>query len=249
MDPTEIHLCVVRLAVSEMRIPEFFNLLSETERRIALSFRRESQKQRYTITHGLLRSILGWYVGCRAEDIVFRYGPKGKPSLQCPSKPALYFNLAHSEQCALYGFCQGSELGVDLEFIRELPEAETLAKQFFSEQEATEIHNVSSTLRTEAFLNCWTRKEAYVKATGEGLSSPLNEFCVSLLPGEPPEFRVLNGPTGPIEKWTLLHLKPSQEYVGAVAVPLPNCCFKKQSFYNAEECLQHLRSGQPRFGS
>jgi 4'-phosphopantetheinyl transferase len=130
----------------------------------------------------------------------------------------LRFNLAHSEDLMLLAITCGREIGVDLELLRPLKEAETIAKQFFSASEYAKLCALPPDEKAKGFFNCWTRKEAYLKAQGSGTAYPLNQFEVSLEPGEPPA--LLNVTTAPNEaaRWSLQELTPVEGYLAALAV-------------------------------
>jgi len=138
-------------------------------------------------------------------------------------------------------------LGVDVEWIREISDIEEIAKQFFSPLENTDLLRAPVSQRREAFFNCWTRKEAYLKAVGTGLSVPLNRFRVSILPGQPVRFLDLEGDTHPISSWTLVHLTPAEQAVGAIAVADPCCRIVQLQYSDAEECLASFEDSKDSF--
>ena len=119
---------------------------------------------------------------------------------------------------AVYAFTQGAELGVDVEVLRPMPDAVQIAEHFFSREEREVLRTVPEERVADAFFNCWTRKEAYIKAIGEGLSEPLDRFSVTLLPDEPARFLHLGGDRQRAEQWTLFHLLPESGAVGALAL-------------------------------
>jgi 4'-phosphopantetheinyl transferase len=147
------------------------------------------------------------------EGLKFKYGPQDKPSLEtqdlsCP----VNFNLSHSHGLAVYAFSLDRELGVDVEQIRPEFAGDDIAVRYFSKRELAELRSLPQSLRAEGFFNCWTRKEAYVKARGEGLQIPLEGFDVSLTPGESPK---LYSPD--CSRWLLRSFEPATNYVAAVA--------------------------------
>lgn len=162
-------------------------VLSEDERARADRFHFERDRNHFIVARGLLRTILASYLKVKPIDLMFCYGEKGKPTLMDDGwDNSVKFNLAHSQGMALFAFSRNREIGVDLEFIRDELAGEDVAERFFSQAEVTALRGLSPEKRRQAFFNCWTRKEAYIKACGEGLSMPLNEFDVSLVPGDPP---------------------------------------------------------------
>ncbi len=143
--------------------------------------------------------------------------PQGSPLLYHEAR-VLNFNLSHSHELALYAFTYSRQVGIDIEYMRANVEYEELAQRFFSPDENAILHALPEAFKQEAFFNCWTRKEAYIKARGKGLSIPLESFDVSLRPGEPAA--LLNSREDPQEatRWELLELAPGHGYAGALAV-------------------------------
>ncbi len=196
-------------------------LLSPDERERAARFRFEQHRRRYAVGRGALRRLLGRELGITPEAISFDYGPRGKPFLAARHAGAdLQFNLSNSEELALVGFLHSREVGVDVEFLKPMPDAEEIGERFFSIPEREVLHRVPGAKKEIAFFNAWTRKEAYLKAVGEGLAVALSSFDVTLAPGEPARMLALNGDTHAAERWFYLHLDPEPRYVGAVAVEL-----------------------------
>lgn len=172
------------------------------------------------MARGMLRAILGRYLEIKPQCVRFHYKPGGKPALcddQGRQRP--HFNLSHSADVCLVAITPRQELGVDVEFLRPLPHVEKLAERYFSPAEYAVFSRVPANQKPVAFWNCWTRKEAYIKAIGEGLCVPLNRFEVSLLPGEPARFLSLDGDPKKASHWSLFHLEPLPNLLGALAVP------------------------------
>lgn len=157
------------------------------------------------------------YLDLPPSEIRFAYAPRGKPSLE-PNPTDLRFNLAHSYGLAIFGFAGGAEIGVDVEYEGRGIAGDDIAQRFFSTEEVAALRALPPADRTAGFFNCWTRKEAFVKATGEGIAYGLDRFAVSLAPGEPA--KLLSTRTDPAEaaRWTLCHIDPGPGYVGAIAV-------------------------------
>ena len=191
------------------------------------------------VGRALLRFILARYLRRQPADIVFTYGANGKPALD-NTEPTLHFNLAHSENRVVYAFSHAGELGVDIELVRSLPEFESIARHFFSPEECAQLLSLPAGQRAEAFFNCWTRKEAYLKAVGDGLMVPLNSFQVSLLPDQPAAFIKLAGDRYPASQWGLFHLNFPDGYIGALAIPLPGCTLHWWTFADAVQCFEYL---------
>jgi len=214
-----IHLWSLRLDPPEGQVAALERLLARDEIERARRFRFERHQRQYIVGRGMLRTLLGAYLGVPPERIEFTYGPRGKPFLA----PALaagapQFNLSNSDERALVGLVRGPEIGVDLEFRKPMPDCEEIAERFFSASEREVLRALPAATKEEAFFNCWTRKEAYLKAVGEGLAAPLDSFDVTLAPGEPPRMLTLRGEAAPAQRWSFHHLVPAPEYVGAIAL-------------------------------
>jgi 4'-phosphopantetheinyl transferase len=211
----EVQIWGIWLTASDSTLAYSRATLSLDERHRAERFSFENLKRSYTLSRAGLRILLGHYLGCAPNEIELTHGPKGKPALR-DSSP-LRFNASHSGQMAIYAFTLDCELGVDVEQLRELDDPESIAARFFAAAEVSELLSLKSEDRNLAFFRCWTRKEAYVKAIGDGLAIPLNRFQVTLLPGAPARLVRIAGDLATADDWTLHHLEPAQGYVGALA--------------------------------
>ena len=191
-------------------------LLAPDERARAERFRFEQHRRQYTVARGVLRSLLGRYLGADPRALAFRYASHGKPELD-GGGGALRFNVSHSGELALYAVARGREVGVDVEHVHPLDDAEEIAERFFSAAERAAFRALPPEAKEVAFFDCWTRKEAYIKAIGEGLSFPLHAFDVSLAPGEPA--RLLGAvDREQAARWTLRELDPAPGYRAALVV-------------------------------
>jgi 4'-phosphopantetheinyl transferase len=193
-------------------------LLAKDEVSRAERFHFAKDRNHFIVARAWLRKLLAAYSGIDAAELRFSYAEKGKPSLEESQRSAINFNLAHSHGMAIYAFSRGREVGVDLEFIREDLADEKIAERFFSPREVDTLSTVPAELRKEAFFNCWTRKEAYIKARGEGLSMPLDEFDVSLAPGEPAALLRNHKEPAEVTRWTMQSIPVSSGYVAALVV-------------------------------
>jgi 4'-phosphopantetheinyl transferase len=245
MGASTIHLWTVRLVASENCFEKLQCALSRDERDRAQAFQFERHQRAFVIGRGLLREILGWHLGQDPGSIEFRYSSNGKPALRNVGTSELQFNLAHSQDWAVYAVARGVELGVDIEYVHDLPDAELIAKQFFAQEEYWNLVTLHPNDRKEAFFNCWTRKEAYLKALGSGLSALLDGFQVSLEPGRPAKFLRLDTDKPGLSDWTLYHLTPSEGFVGALAVPVTGWHLEERKFSNGDECVERLRFANP----
>lgn len=194
-------------------------LLAPDERARADRFRFDRDRRRFTVARGVLRSLLGRYLGTDPRSVAFRYESHGKPVLgDAFAAHGIRFNVSHSGEMALYAFARGRELGVDVEEVRRMEDGLDIAERFFSEAEVAAFRALPEEIRDDAFFNCWTRKEAYIKAVGEGLSFPLHVFDVSLAPGEPARLLASRDPQQ-AERWSLRGLPdPAPGYRAAIVV-------------------------------
>jgi 4'-phosphopantetheinyl transferase len=187
-------------------------LLSEDERRRAAQFRSEVHGKEFVAARGMLRLVLSRYIRSRPEELTFRYGQNGKPEL---ANGTLHFNLSHSGHRAFLAVSSKQPLGVDLERIRAKAANARIAAQVFSSSETQTLAALPNTRFTEAFFKGWTRKEAFVKALGDGLSYPLDSFSVSL--GEPARIVHIDRDPTSATQWSLHHLVPEDGYIAAIA--------------------------------
>jgi 4'-phosphopantetheinyl transferase len=215
----EVHVWCASLEQPASSLRWLGQTLSADEQERAGRFHFERDRRHFIAGRGLLRTILGRYLRVEAERLQFCYGPRGKPSLlETCGGDTLCFNVSHSHGLALYAVTHGRKVGVDVEWMRPLDDIEQIAERFFSARENATFRALAPDQKVEAFFNCWTRKEAYIKATGDGLSRPLDEFDVSLAPGEPA--RLLHVASDPQEaaRWLLRGLTPAPDYAAAVIV-------------------------------
>jgi len=192
--------------------------MTDDERERAARYRFERDRARYIVARGTLRAILGRYLGVAPADVRFMYGPHGKPALALEHDTDLSFNLSHAGGAALYAVTRGRRVGVDLEQV--LPDNTDLgvAARFFSPREVDMLRALPPQVRHEAFFRCWTRKEAYVKARGDGLSLDLTSFDVSLAPGEPPALLATRPDPREAARWSLHDVDAGPGYAAALAV-------------------------------
>ena len=216
LQPGEIHVWSVRLDPPADRVEALGRSLSPDEWARANRFRFDRHRRQYVVGRGALRELLAAYLGTRPELVRFNYGPRGKPFLE--ERSDLYFNLSNSDEMALIGFVLGREIGVDIEYLKRMPDCEQIAERFFSESERVVLRGIPAERKEETFFNCWTRKEAYLKAVGEGLAAPLDSFDVTLAPGEPPRMLTLRGDAEAASRWLFEHLRPAPDYIGAIAL-------------------------------
>jgi len=212
----DIHVWRWSLATDSRQLNQSFDLLNDEEQRRAARFRFQVDRERFVVARGCLRMLLAGYLDQPPEGIRFRYGTHGKPELDVSgSGSCLQFNLSHSHEIALCALARGRRVGVDVEKVaRESVEGVAIADQFFTTEEAQKVRSARPEARAEAFLRIWTRKEAYLKGLGEGITGSLNQFSVSL------EDSTLASASGADEvpNWSLHELCPCPGYVAALAV-------------------------------
>lgn len=217
----DVHVWCVELNGSA-RVERFlFELLSPDERDRAEGFYCQEHRNRYIMARGMLRTLLARYLEAEPDRLRFDYGPHGKPALadiHHKGQDRLRFNMSHSHELALYAMVRNHEIGIDVERVREGSAIEKVAMRFFSPQEIATLRSLPSSQQTQGFFNCWTRKEAYIKALGEGLSHPLDGFDVSLAPGVPAELLGLRCKQQEGSGWCLHELSLGPNYAATVAV-------------------------------
>lgn len=214
-----VHLWRIVLDVPRIQLERLWTFLSGDERQRAGKFYFHRDRDKYVAARGSLREILGRYLMIPPGEISFVYGDHGKPAISGDrDAETLEFNLSHSGELALVGVTRGRKIGVDVERIVDRRADEQIARRFFSMHEVRDYLSLPREQRKEAFFRCWTRKESYIKARGEGLSRPLEQFDVSLKPGEQAALLESRIDSTETQQWTLSHVDPADGYVGAVAV-------------------------------
>lgn len=193
--------------------------LSEDERARAARFRFPEHRQAFVAGRGIQREILSRYTGLPPAAIAYHLSAHGKPALDgAAASSGISFNVSNAGDLSLYAVTLRQEIGVDLEQVRPMPDGMDIARRFFSAPENEAFAGVPESDRDLAFFHCWTRKEAYIKAVGEGLSMPLDRFDVSFLPGRPPRLLATRGAPDEAARWTMLELHPGPGYVGALVI-------------------------------
>ncbi len=216
----EVHAWTASRDGAEPVVEAMRGLLDDDERARADRFLSPVDRRRFAVGRGLLRTILGRYLGRPPEGLRFVANAHGKPSLDPASgvDPTLRFNLAHSGSLILIGLARGRDLGVDIERVRPDFGGEALAGRFFAPGEVATLRGLPAEARTLAFFHGWTRKEAYIKAKGKGLAIPLDEFEVAIDPSRPAA--LLSTRPDPLDaaRWSLVELATEPGYVAAACV-------------------------------
>jgi len=223
LQPHQVDVWRICLDLESATIKQLESTLSADESQRAARFRFPNDKRSYIVAHGGLREILVRYLLCEPGKLSFSTGEYGKPTLENHN---LEFNLSHSGEFALIAVSQACRIGVDVERHRPDLEHEKIAHRFFSPNEVTELLALPPEKRAPGFFNCWTRKEAYIKAHGLGLSMALDSFDVSLTPNEPTFLRATRPNPKEAFRWTLVSLQVGSGYAGAVAVDGQNLEFR-----------------------
>lgn len=206
---SEVHLWLLPLDHSTRPHADLATSLSPDERARAARFHFDLDRRRFEAARGLLRWMLGLYLGVAPADLRFAYGQHGKPSIANVGRGrVLEFNLSHSGTWALLGVTRGLPIGVDVEVLRDVADCSGIVRANFAPSEAAELFALPRALQPAAFFAGWTRKEAYVKAVGGGLAVPLDGFEVSLDPRLPARLRTLAGSEEAARAWTLWGFEP-----------------------------------------
>jgi 4'-phosphopantetheinyl transferase len=175
----EIHVWYAKLDQSMPSVDNIKHLLTTAEKSRVERFHFDRDKIRYIGAHAILKILLSYYLDTRPHSINFQAGRYGKPALnKIKHKGGLRFNMSHSEGIALYAITRNCEIGIDIEKIREIPEADNIVKRFFSKNEIKKYYTAPNSRKREFFFEIWTRKEAFTKAIGSGLFHPLDVFEV-----------------------------------------------------------------------
>jgi 4'-phosphopantetheinyl transferase len=214
-----VHIWRVPLNHSSERTTLSLEVLSTDERDKAARFHFDKDRNQFVQARAALRFILSEYLNADPRTLEFAYGPQGKPAFaNGHANSSLRFNLSRRDGLALIAVTRGREIGVDVELIcADVPFFE-IADVSFSSAESATLRSLPESMRAAGFYNCWTRKEAYVKARGEGLSFPLKQFDVSLTPGDSPMLLNVRDALDEIDRWTLQEIPVAEDYVSALAV-------------------------------
>jgi 4'-phosphopantetheinyl transferase len=227
-----VDIWTIHLDLPPEAITAATNLLSSEEHARVDAFRHEQARRNYIVSHAALRQIL---TDCLKEcskfnppEIPFCTSTYGKPALAAPVKGRLEFNLSHSGDIALVAITNNSEVGVDVETIRPMPDALQIAKRFFSAAESDALKQLPPSEQATAFLNLWTRKESFVKATGLGIANSLTRFEITS--GTEAVIKTIDGDARLAAQWTLHSFQPAPGHLAAVAVRSPGAQFTFHTF-------------------
>lgn len=216
---TEVHVWCASLDVPRWYERRLAGTLSSDERTRAAGFFFERDRERFVVCRGLLRAILGRYLDIKPDRVQFRYEPCGKPALLGTSGTAgLQFNLSHSHGLAVFAVACDRAIGIDLERVRPISDFQRLAERILTAREKVLFRVLPLREKQDLFFKCWTRREAYAKASGDGLFRPLNQIDFSMSPGESPRLLSIEGNAQEAARWSIRDFVPSSGYAAALVV-------------------------------
>lgn len=219
LDADTVHVWRAELDRPPHDVDGLFRHLSSDETERAGRFRLAQHRDRYVVGRGVLRTLLGRYLNTRPGALRFTYNARGKPKL---AGADLQFNVTHSGGIALFAVTRAAPVGIDVERVRPNVTDDRIAERFFAPEEVDALRALDPSDRHEAFFRCWTRKEAFVKACGEGLSLALDRFVVSLSPDVAPALLETKDDPNEANEWSLHELRPGPGYIAALAVRCPD---------------------------
>jgi 4'-phosphopantetheinyl transferase len=210
-----IHLWTVRLHASDEEADALETVLSPDELERRRQFKFPVLRNRFAVSRAALRILLARELSALPQDLKFNYGRYGKPYL--PGASDLQFNSSHTDDLFACAMTRGSEIGLDIEKLKALPDAVQLAQSYFCPEELQQLSDLPTEEQQAAFFRCWTRKEAYLKAVGTGLSTDLNSFRVTMRPGDPPRLVHIDHQVSRAADWNLHDLDGIPGHAGAIA--------------------------------
>jgi 4'-phosphopantetheinyl transferase len=216
LEAREIHVWSIPIDIGDDAMPELVALLSSSEQQRAERYIIDSARRRFVAARASLRLLVGRYLDLPAGMVQFTYGPSGKPYLIGPYAGQLHFSLSHSHRLAQFAFCAEEELGIDLEWRHDIKSMDQIVRRMFSPEEIADWFSLPESQRRRGFFDCWTRKEAFVKALGRGLEVPLDTFPVAFRPGEIPAVRWRKDRLH--EQWSMFDVSPENDYSAALAI-------------------------------
>lgn len=211
-----IHTWIAHFSALLPQYDALWPTLTPDERERAARFVDPAVGRRFAVGRGFLRRTLADLLDIMPEAVQFAYGERGKPHLHAAHRSDWRFNLSHADDVLLLAGCIGHEIGADVERVRPMDNMPTVARISFSEAERRALFALPPDDQLTAFYTCWTRKEAYIKAVGDGFALPLHDFSVTLRRDEAP--RLLSAVGDDVTRWTLYHVEPADGYIAAVCV-------------------------------
>ena len=212
----EVHVWRVDVRSAYARGNDLWRVLAKDERQKATDLLFEDDRKRFVVSRGMLRVLLGRYLRAQPDGLVFGYNPHGKPFLV--GTAGVRFSVSHSHDLVLLAFVRDRDIGVDIEHLREDLGLDEIASRHFATREVATLRSLPKSSRKEAFFACWTRKEAFAKAKGRGLTLPFNRFEVTLTPGEPAMLLSVEEDIREPFRWAMQELVPGPGYAAALVV-------------------------------
>src|SRR5262245_9653237 len=223
----EVHIWRASLDQNAKIITNLAALLSQSEYQRAVKYHRSVDSDRFIVGRGILRKIISAYLGLSPGKLQVSYNEYGKLAISDDQNDRdLNFNLSHSGELARYAVTRERVVGIDIEYIRKNFATLEIAEHFFSMDELAALKSLPVDLRTTGFFTCWSRKEAFIKAKGMGVSYPLGRFTVSLAPDEPPALLKVDDDEREAGQWKMYELRPGAGYVATMLVTEPQISLK-----------------------
>ncbi|HTI14908.1 MAG TPA: 4'-phosphopantetheinyl transferase superfamily protein [Dictyobacter sp.] len=234
----EVHIWRTPLSFNEPLTRRLRDILIPEEQTKAQKFYFEKDRQHWTAARAILRILLGMYLNIAPSRVQFHSNQYGKPSLALHHASSITFNLSHSQGYALYAFTHTKQLGIDIEYMKADIDYASIAQHYFSPYEQETLASLPAEKQKIAFYYGWTRKEAYIKARGKGLSIPLNQFDVTLQPGKPAQFLQSREPDQANQQWSLYNIALDDDFAAALAV---ENTYNTLHFWSVETLLKPIQ--------
>ena len=231
LNPPDVHIWHASLEQSGEVVHALRAVLSEEELKRAERFHFDHHRRHFIAGRGILRHLLSLYTGIEPGQLQLEYTRNGKPFLPgMDGASGIRFNLSHSGGIAIYAFTRGREVGIDIEYQRPIDDMDRIAERNFSVREYTTLGTLPEQQRLDAFYLCWTRKEAFIKAIGEGISFPLQQFDVTLIPGEPAQLLSVDGSAEKAGRWSMHNLTIADGYAAALVIEGSDCALTQRKW-------------------